>query len=87
MTNDEIKQIFKSKFKGVNIITPEVVGFGFRGDYAYEILRGSSLSGETIYRFSVINIETKEPEHELSKCYHSRDEVCLAWESLPWASK
>ena len=78
----EIKFLFKTKFKDNNIMTPDVIGYGNRGKYAYELSTGEGFGGETIYGITVIDIYTQEHNHDLSGMYPSMEKVSLALKLL-----
>lgn len=76
MTNSQIKQLFKEVFNGnKNIITPNVLKYGTRGLFAFEISYGDGFDGETIYGVTLINKETRKHNHELSRSFNTRGEV------------
>ena len=75
MRHDQIVKTFKKVFKGQNnFMTPDVLEYGQRGEYIFEVSKGKGIGGETIYGLTVLGI-SGEHYHELSGCYHSIKDI------------
>lgn len=61
--------------RGVNFMTPEIVGYGWAGPHAYELSKGTGIMGGTIYGVTVVDPGGKR-RYDLSKGgFHSQKEV------------
>jgi len=72
----DLKEMFCSVVKGVNLLTPHVEEYGRVGRYIYELSTGRAFDG-IIYGVTVV--EVKEggivETTNLSKCFFSKDDV------------
>ena len=62
---------FRQVVGGRNFMTPKLSGYFQSGDYQCEISRGSGIDGQTIYGVTVVNTDTMQHDHDLSKLCHS----------------
>lgn len=68
IAQSSIRDLFFYVFKGnKNIMTPDVLNYGSRGNYAYELATGNGFRGDEIFGVTIIDIDTKEHNHELSE--------------------
>jgi hypothetical protein len=68
MQTNDIKQIFDRKFKGQkNFMTPNIVRYGKKGQYLYELSKGSGIDGGTIYGVTFLTLEGERPEERISE--------------------
>lgn len=56
-TMSSAKNIFNSHVKSKNIMTPEIIRYGFVGNYAYELSSGGNLGG-VMYAVAFAHIES-----------------------------
>ena len=66
--------VFRSVVKGTNIMTPEWLGYGWSGDFAYELTKGTGLTNEVIYGVTVVSAD-RIRRNDLSKLCHSLSEA------------
>jgi hypothetical protein len=65
---NDIVQVFKTKFKGQpNFMTPNIVRYGKKGEYLYELSKGEGIGGGTIYGVTFLTLEGERPEERVSK--------------------
>lgn len=55
-----------------NFLTPHVLDYEFIGHYIVELSRGLDLDNQYIYGVTVVNNQTHQHEHELSRLFGSR---------------
>ena len=67
--------LFCSIIGGKNFITPNIMRYGLKGKYAYELSYGKGFDHNIIYGVTVANIETQEHEYYLCESFHSLEEA------------
>jgi len=72
MQHHEIVATFERVFKGQpNFMTPEVIGYGQRGDFIFECSEGRGIEQERIFGLTILDLEgTNYPEY--SGMYNTR---------------
>ena len=73
-----IQRTFETTLKGKNIMTPEIIEYGIRGEHIYELSSGRGFGDRVIYGITVIELATKKHDKYLSGMYDSMDKVDLA---------
>lgn len=66
---------FTSVVKGKNFMTPDVSGYWISGNYICEVSHGRDFNNNLIYGVTVVNGETMQAEHDLSKMFHKRKDA------------
>lgn len=66
---------FRQVVKGENFMTPKLSGYWQSGDYQCEVSRGTGIDGQKIYGVTVVNTDTMEHDHSLSKCFPNRQQA------------
>ena len=89
MNQTEIARVFRRVYNGDrNFMTPDILRFGIRGHFIYELSSGAGIDGGTLYGLPVLELDgqhrpasaMKRPD--LSTCYLSRALAHLAIEEL-----
>lgn len=64
-------------FKGKNLMTPNIWGYGIAGKYIFEVSNGPDPweCGKRIYGLTVKDNLTGETDNDLSDCYQSIDDL------------
>ena len=71
----ELKEIFRSVVKGVNLMTPDVEEYGRVGRYIYELSTGRAFD-RIIYGVTVVEVKEGGVETtNLSRCFFSKEDV------------
>lgn len=63
---------FQAVVKGENFMTPKVLSYWQSGDYQCELALGHGFDGSKLYGVTVVNTDTMQHEHSLSKCFEKR---------------
>jgi hypothetical protein len=71
-TNDKE---FTSVVKDKNFMTPDINGYWISGNYICEVSHGRDFSNNLIYGVTVVNGETMQHEHDLSKMFTKRKDA------------
>jgi hypothetical protein len=83
--NCSIATIFKETYNNqTNFMTQDIVGYGTRGNYIYELSQGEFM-GDKIYGVTVLTKDGQKTK--LNKCCHSQREVSEHLASLETASE
>lgn len=73
MDNNKIKRIFKNTYNGAkNFITPEVIGYGKRNGYIYEISKGEFMKKD-MFGLTVLTVDGNKTDKNNS--FDSREEL------------
>ena len=76
MTPDKVKDHFDKVFNGQpNPLTPDVIRYGSRHKYLYELTTGTGITGQPIFGVTVIHKDKTEHDHELSEVFQSRQDA------------
>jgi len=78
------RDLFRTLFKGeMNLFTREVVRYGWvaSGRHAYEISKGESMGGGSMYGVTIIDANGTH-NHDLSEAMHSMEEVDAKLQSI-----
>ncbi len=68
MTHADIRQIFEDVYKGsTNLMTPDVIGYGKKGRFIYELSEGRGIMGDNLYGVTVLTLTGEKTK--LSKCF------------------
>jgi hypothetical protein len=81
-SNPKAKEIFIRTIKGKNLITPDVLGYGVRGIFAYELSEGTGFGTNPLYGVTVLEL-TGERRNDLSQMFHSIEEADEYIKKLP----
>lgn len=69
------RAIIKEAYNGYpNILTSEIVAYGYKGGFAWELSKGGSLLGpdqEPIWGVTVVRVHPREKMYDLSQCLSS----------------
>ena len=75
MTNSDVRSLFHKVFKGhKNGMTPNIVRYGTRGKYCYELSKGY-FSGETIYGVTVLEQDDGKHRTDLGGMFNGLKEA------------
>lgn len=73
MTDAEIARVFREKFNGrKNVLTPDVIRYGKRGPYIYELSSGERMDGGRMYGVTVIELGVGL-RHDLCRSFRQRE--------------
>ena len=79
----QIATIFNAAYNGQrNMMTPNVLDYGKRGQHLYEISTGRGISGQPIFGVTVLTVEGKRCGH-LNDLFGSHDEALRHARNLP----
>lgn len=82
-TPTEVRAVFNEVYNGQpNFMTPTILRYGNIGNLGYEISKGRGIYDETIFGFTVIELDTKKRRLDLCECFHSMSEVNAAIKNL-----
>jgi hypothetical protein len=66
----DIKVMFKIAYNNAtNFMTPDVIKYGMAGNYVYELSTGTGFMNDSIYGVSVLERNSGNKRHDLSKCF------------------
>jgi len=72
----DIKIMFKIAYNGnPNIMTPDVIKYGSRGNFVYELSVGEGFDRDNVYGVTVLDRINGEKRHDLSKCFGTEDKA------------
>ena len=72
MQHHEIKATFERVFNGQpNFMTPDVIGYGQRKDFIFEVSEGKGFDSKRIYGLTVLDLEGTK-YHEYSGMYNTK---------------
>ena len=75
----EIARVFTKFFNGqTNIMTPDVLRYGSKRQYVYEVSQGRGIFGEIIFGLTVLKLTKHagiQHRHALSNCFRSLNDV------------
>lgn len=67
----DLEHKFRKVLPHKNFMTPTVMSFRQKGDYIIELSKGEGINGRDLFGVTVVNMHTKEHEHEMSTCFQS----------------
>ena len=70
-------QIIVSALKGKNIITPNIMKYGFtnKNGYAFELSYGTGFNDEPVYGVTLVDKNTFKSLHELNQMFFCKDKA------------
>lgn len=71
-TPKEAKEVFQELFEGrKNIMTPDIIRYGWRNHLAYELSEGTDMDNNAIFGVTVIDTSGTELDHD-----HNKSKLC-----------
>lgn len=80
--NSTIGTAFTTVLKNKNILTPRILGFYNPSHYTVELSEGTGFDNEPIFGVSVVDLDTQEHNHGLSKMCTTKPEALTYIKSL-----
>jgi hypothetical protein len=72
----DIKNMFNVAYNfTANFMTPDVIKYGMAGNYVYEISTGKGFMNDSIYGVTVLERDTGNKRHDLSKCFGTEEKA------------
>jgi len=75
LNKSNIKRYFKAMFKGLNVLTPDLLDYGSQDDLIYEITEGTDYLNRKILGITFLQLTDQGPKyrHDLGKCFTEKN--------------